>query len=570
MNVTITPGPLSGAVTPPPSKSQAHRLLIAAALADGESTITNVGRSQDIEATVNCLEELGAGFSWAGSTVTVRGMGANPMSPLRRMACPRLACGESGSTLRFLIPVALAVRGGGIFTGRGRLMERPLKPYFDLFGEKGIFHEFQDGALTVTGMLTPGTYRLPGDVSSQFITGLLYALPLLEGESEIVLTTPLESRGYADMTVEALSQFGVRVETRENGWHIPGGQLYRPRSLAVEADWSQAAFWYAAMYLWDVDVQGMNPHSSQGDRVMADYFDQFFMWADSFDVSGCPDLAPPLAVMAALRGMGHTRLVNAARLRIKESDRLASITAVLSALGADVEEGPDFLKITGKERLAGGVEVDSFNDHRIAMMAAIAATRGNHPVTINGAECVSKSYPNFWEEFEQLGGDIQRHYELSLAPIGPDNWKQAALLTTDEARLNPLDQQWVTSNAFSLLQAAYDPAWTCRLICSDGKAVGFAFFGLWEERGNVPLLCRYMIDVDCQGRGLGAQALPLVLGEMYTLYGPREIYLTVEPENVRAVRLYERFGFCPTGEFDCTEAVYVLPAPGGDSDHKEL
>ena len=570
MNVTITPGPLSGAVTPPPSKSQAHRLLIAAALADGESTITNVGRSQDIEATVNCLEELGAGFSWAGSTVTVRGMGANPMSPLRRMACPRLACGESGSTLRFLIPVALAVRGGGIFTGRGRLMERPLKPYFDLFGEKGIFHEFQDGALTVTGMLTPGTYRLPGDVSSQFITGLLYALPLLEGESEIVLTTPLESRGYADMTVEALSQFGVRVETRENGWHIPGGQLYRPRSLAVEADWSQAAFWYAAMYLWDVDVQGMTPHSSQGDRVMADYFDQFFMWADSFDVSGCPDLAPPLAVMAALRGMGHTRLVNAARLRIKESDRLASITAVLSALGADVEEGPDFLKITGKERLAGGVEVDSFNDHRIAMMAAIAATRCNHPVTINGAECVSKSYPNFWEEFEQLGGDIQRHYELSLAPIGPDNWKQAALLTTDEARLNPLDQQWVTSNAFSLLQAAYDPAWTCRLICSDGKAVGFAFFGLWEERGNVPLLCRYMIDVDCQGRGLGAQALPLVLGEMYTLYGPREIYLTVEPENVRAVRLYERFGFCPTGEFDCTEAVYVLPAPGGDSDHKEL
>ena len=570
MNVTITPGPLSGAVTPPPSKSQAHRLLIAAALADGESTITNVGRSQDIEATVNCLEELGAGFSWAGSAVTVRGMGANPMSPLRRMACPRLACGESGSTLRFLIPVALAVRGGGIFTGRGRLMERPLKPYFDLFGEKGIFHEFQDGALTVTGMLTPGTYRLPGDVSSQFITGLLYALPLLEGESEIVLTTPLESRGYADMTVEALSQFGVRVETRENGWHIPGGQLYRPRSLAVEADWSQAAFWYAAMYLWDVDVQGMNPHSSQGDRVMADYFDQFFMWADSFDVSGCPDLAPPLAVMAALRGMGHTRLVNAARLRIKESDRLASITAVLSALGADVEEGPDFLKITGKERLAGGVEVDSFNDHRIAMMAAIAATRCNHPVTINGAECVSKSYPNFWEEFEQLGGDIQRHYELSLAPIGPDNWKQAALLTTDEARLNPLDQQWVTSNAFSLLQAAYDPAWTCRLICSDGKAVGFAFFGLWEERGNVPLLCRYMIDVDCQGRGLGAQALPLVLGEMYTLYGPREIYLTVEPENVRAVRLYERFGFCPTGEFDCTEAVYVLPAPGGDSDHKEL
>ena len=409
MNVTITPGPLSGAVTPPPSKSQAHRLLIAAALADGESTITNVGRSQDIEATVNCLEELGAGFSWAGSTVTVRGMGANPMSPLRRMACPRLACGESGSTLRFLIPVALAVRGGGIFTGRGRLMERPLKPYFDLFGEKGIFHEFQDGALTVTGMLTPGTYRLPGDVSSQFITGLLYALPLLEGESEIVLTTPLESRGYADMTVEALSQFGVRVETRENGWHIPGGQLYRPRSLAVEADCSQAAFWYAANCLGcTVDVRGVSQYSTQGDRVIESCCLELSQPGDTeIDMSGCPDLAPPVAAAAAVR-RGTTRLVNAGRLRIKESDRLAAITAVLNALGARVTEYPDSLTIYGQDGLTGGT-VDCCNDHRIAMMAAIAATRCREPVTLLGAECVAKSYPDFWEHYRLLGGIFHEH-----------------------------------------------------------------------------------------------------------------------------------------------------------------
>ena len=551
MKLTITPSRLSGPVTPPPSKSQAHRLLICAALAGEGSVIHGLADSQDIRATRRCLTELNT----------------------ERIDLPKFDCGESGSTLRFLIPIALALRGGGIFTGHGRLMERPQKPYFDIFDEKGIFYEQKDGQLTVAGMLTPGEYRLPGDVSSQFFTGLLFALPLLNGPSAIIPTTPLESEGYIQMTLQAMGQFGVEMPVTMSlppQYHPRGNQTYRAADAEVEADWSQAAFWYAATFLWDVDVRGMNPHSSQGDRVMADYYDRFFMWADSFDVSGCPDLAPPLAVMAALRGMGHTRLVNAARLRMKESDRLASITAVLSALGADVEEGPDFLKITGKERLAGGVKVDSFNDHRIAMMAAIAATRCNHPVTINGAECVAKSYPNFWEEFERLGGNIQRRYQLSLAPIGPDNWKQAALLTTDEARLNPLDQQWVTSNAFSLLQAAYDPAWTCRLICSDGKAVGFAFFGLWEERGNVPLLCRYMIDVDCQGRGLGAQALPLVLGEMYTLYGPREIYLTVEPENVRAVRLYERFGFCPTGEFDCTEAVYVLPAPGGDSDHKEL
>ncbi len=575
MNITVTPSELSGAVTPPPSKSQAHRLLIAAALAHGESVITNVAFSQDIEATIRCLEELGAGFAVKGSTVTVRGMGANAMSPLRRMAYPHLDCGESGSTLRFLIPIALAVRGGGIFTGRGRLMERPLKPYFDLFDEKGIFYEQKDGVLTVSGMLTPGEYRLPGDVSSQFFTGLLFALPLLNGPSAIVPTPPLESEGYIQMTLQAMAQFGVELPVTLSlppQYHPQGNQTYQAADVAVEGDWSQGGFWYAAMYLSDmhVDVRGLNYHSTQGDRVMADYFDQFFMFQESFDVSGCPDLAPPLAVMAALRGMGPTRLANAARLRMKESDRLTSITAVLSALGADIQEGPDSLTIQGKERLAGGVKVDSFNDHRIAMMAAIAATRCEKPVTITGAQCVAKSYPNFWEELERLGGKIQREYELSLAPIGPDNWKQAALLTTDKARLNPLDQQWVTSNAFSLLQAAYDPAWTCRLILSDGKPVGFAFFGLWEERGSVPLLCRYMIDVDCQGRGLGRQALPLVLDEMYALYGPREIYLTVEPGNTRAVRLYEGFGFRPTGEFDCTEAVYVRPAPSGNSDHKEL
>ena len=400
MNVTITPGPLSGAVTPPPSKSQAHRLLIAAALADGESTITNVGRSQDIEATVNCLEELGAGFSWAGSTVTVRGMGANPMSPLRRMACPRLACGESGSTLRFLIPVALAVRGGGIFTGRGRLMERPLKPYFDLFDEKGIFYEQKDGQLTVAGMLTPGEYRLPGDVSSQFFTGLLFALPLLNGPSAIIPTTPLESEGYIQMTLQAMGQFGVEMPVTMSlppQYHPRGNQTYRAADAEVEADWSQAAFWYAAMYLWDVDVQGMNLRSAQGDRVMADYYDRFFMWADSFDLSNCPDLAPPLAVMAALRsGGGVTRLTNAARLRLKESDRLASVTAVLNALGGDVTEGPDSLTIRGKDTLAGGVKVDSFNDHRIAMMAAIAAARCEKPVTITGAVWVAMSSPYFW------------------------------------------------------------------------------------------------------------------------------------------------------------------------------
>lgn len=410
MDITITPAKLKGTVTPPPSKSQAHRLLLAAALAGGESVISNVALSQDIQATLDCLDNLGAEFTVDGSTVTVRGMGANPMSPLRRMAYPRLDCGESGSTLRFLIPVALAVRGGGIFSGRGRLMERPQKPYFDLFDEKGIFHEQKNGVLTVTGMLTPGTYSLPGDVSSQFVTGLLYALPLLDGDSEIILTSKLESAGYIHMTLEALEQIGVRVEARENGWSIPGGQLYRPCRRTVEADWSQAAFWFAALSLENpVEVRAVKIPSIQGDWHWMDLHEQMCAAPRTqVDVSQNPDLVPPLAAAAALSAGRTIRLTNAARLRMKESDRLTSVSQVLGALGADVTEGPDFLEIRGNERLAGGVTVDSFNDHRIAMMAAIAATRCVKSVTITGAQCVAKSYPNFWEDYEALGGKIIR------------------------------------------------------------------------------------------------------------------------------------------------------------------
>ena len=418
MDITITPAKLAGSVTPPPSTAQAHRALIAAALADGESVISNVAFSQDIAATLDCLDNLGANFERDGNTVTVQGMGASAMSPLRRLAYPHLDCGESGSTLRFLIPIALAVRGGGIFSGRGRLMERPQKPYFDLFDEKGIYHELKDGVLTVTGTLAPGEYRLPGDVSSQFVTGLLYALPLRDGDSEIILTSPLESRGYVDMTLDVLKRFGIVVEETENGFLIPGRQIYQPHDFAIEADWSQAGFWYAAKFLGNpVDVTGMNPDSVQGDAVIDTQTAELGLELGpglglelgpglglELDVSNCPDLVPPLAAMAALRAGQTTRLTNAARLRIKESDRLAAVTQVLNALGADVTEEPDSLTIRGKEALAGGAMVDSFNDHRIAMMAAIAATRCEKPVTVLGAECVAKSYPDFWEEYERLGG----------------------------------------------------------------------------------------------------------------------------------------------------------------------
>ena len=411
MNITITPAKLAGTVVPPPSKSQAHRALIAAALAHGESVISNVALSQDIEATIRCLEELGARFRREGGGIAVQGMGANVMSPLRRMAYPRLDCGESGSTLRFLIPVALAVRGGGVFIGHGRLMERPLTPYFDLFDEKDIFYEYKDGVLTVAGMLTPGTYQLPGNVSSQFFTGLLFALPLVDGPSAVIPTTPLESEGYIQMTLQVMAHFGVEFPVSMSlppQYYPQGNQTYRAADFAVEGDWSQAAFWYAAQALGNpVTVEGMAPGSVQGDRIITDLALQLSgPGAVELDISGYPDLAPPLAAIAALRAGKTTRLTNAARLRMKESDRLASVTAALSVLGADVKEGPDFLEIQGKEQLAGGVKVDSFNDHRIAMMAAIAAARCINPVTINGAECVAKSYPNFWEEYKRLGGSF--------------------------------------------------------------------------------------------------------------------------------------------------------------------
>ncbi len=412
MDLTVLPSALRGAVTPPSSKSQAHRALIAAALSGGISTISNLADSQDIQATRRCLSALGALVEdLEPGTLRVHGLGN---SITQAGPFPTLDCGESGSTLRFLIPVALLIQGQAAFTGRGRLMERPLAPYEDLFRGKGIGWSMEHGVLTLDSgrgydrlALDPGEYRLPGDVSSQFITGLLFALPLLEGDSDLLLTAPLESRGYVDLTLDVLDRFGVVAEPRENGFHIPGGQRYQARDLAVEADWSQAAFWYAANHLGgQVDILGMDPASRQGDREIAAYSRMLARSGQvELDVSQCPDLAPPLAAMAAVRA-GTTRLTNAARLRAKESDRLASVTRALRAMGGQVEEYADSLTIHGVKRLPGGGVVDCANDHRIAMMAAVCAASAEAPVKLLGAECVRKSYPEFWTHFQSLGGEL--------------------------------------------------------------------------------------------------------------------------------------------------------------------
>ena len=406
--MVIQPGLLTGSVTPPPSKSQAHRIILAAALAEGNSRIRNLALSQDIQATLNCVEALGARWNLdEAGTLTVTGLrGGNRGGK----DLPRLDCGESGSTLRFLIPVALAVAGGGVFTGHGRLMERPQEPYARLFRERGISWKREGNTLTVHGKLEAGEYVLPGNVSSQFFTGLLYALPLVEGESRIVPTTPLESWDYIAMTIDALAGAGVIVTEPHRNikcFHITGPVPFQTGDYMVEADWSQAAFWYAANFLGSqLTLKGLNPYSAQGDKRIASFYWKLARPGEvELDVSQCPDLVPPLAAMAAVRN-GTTQLSNAARLRLKESDRLTAVAEVLSAMGALVEEERDSLTIHGVEHLAGGCQVDCHNDHRIAMMAAITASACRAPVELVGSHCVRKSYPTFWTEYQRLGGKI--------------------------------------------------------------------------------------------------------------------------------------------------------------------
>ena len=402
MNIVITPAALQGSITPPPSKSQAHRLLIAAALAPGESRITNLSYSQDILATLDCLEELGADILRGEDWVVIRGI-----APELRAELPHLNCRESGSTLRFVIPVALVAAGGGIFTGAGRLLERPQAPYQTMFREKDIHFTHTPTEIMVQGSLLPGTYALAGDVSSQFITGLLYALPLLDGDSDILLTTSLESKNYVDMTILALESFGVSVQETETGYHIPGNQSYQSRNMTVESDYSQSAFYYAANGLGNnIQICGLNPNSAQGDMRIVPYYQMLCGTGPVvLDVSQCPDLVPALALQAALREGQVTSIINAARLRIKESDRLATVTQELNRLGANILEFEDHLVIHGVSTLRGG-SVQAHNDHRIAMMLAIAATRTDSPVLLSGAESVNKSYPGFWEDYKALGGQI--------------------------------------------------------------------------------------------------------------------------------------------------------------------
>ncbi|MDO4562443.1 MAG: 3-phosphoshikimate 1-carboxyvinyltransferase [Clostridia bacterium] len=389
MNVTITPTKLCGTVKIPPSKSYSHRALIAAYL--GAGSAESVGESEDIRATKRCLDALS---------------NAAPMD-----------ANESGSTLRFMLPIALAVNGGAEITGTQKLLSRPLDEYERIFSTLGITFSNDGERVRAKGKLKNGVFHLNGNVSSQFITGLLFALPLLEGDSEIIVAGDFESIAYVDMTLHIQREAGVDIKRDGTRFYIKGGQSYRKADIKVEGDCSQSAFFLAM----ETVCTNLPHHTLQGDCKIIDIYRAMGMKINEIpggfasngiatrpievDIAQTPDLAPPLAAVMAVTE-GTSRITNATRLRLKESDRIQSIQKSLSAIGAEIFEEGDTLLIKGRLSLCGGV-ADSYNDHRIAMALAVASQHCVKPLTILGAHCVNKSMPNFWDVFRMLGGKFE-------------------------------------------------------------------------------------------------------------------------------------------------------------------
>lgn len=417
-HVMINPGALKGEVEIPASKSISHRAIICAGLSEGVSNIENVGFSQDIVATCAAMKSFGVEIGEMKSSLTIKGSGDLDIK------ASSIYCYESGSTLRFLVPLAAAAGGKVTFSGSGKLTERPMQPYYDIFDLQKIKYWNMEGKLplTIEGNLKPGEFKIKGNISSQFISGLLFALPLLDGDSRIIITTALESKPYIDLTLKVLKSFGIGVENDAyKELYIRGSQRYKASDFKIEGDFSQAAFWLTAGTLGsDIVCSGLNIASLQGDKnilnVIKSMGGNISIEGDRVkanpsetkgaivDASQIPDLVPVITVLAAL-SRGTTKIMNAGRLRFKESDRLRAISCELNKIGADIKEQEDGLIIEGKDMLQGGT-VDSWNDHRIAMSMAVASTRCKQPLIIKNGDCIKKSYPDFWKHFRNLGGRI--------------------------------------------------------------------------------------------------------------------------------------------------------------------
>lgn len=443
MIATIHPQPLSGTLPAIPSKSYAHRLLIAAALSDAAAPVlvSYAGASEDISATCRVLRALGAEVEeLTDAAGRPAGARVRPLERARLPQNPELDCGESGTTLRYILPVVAALGCGAVVTGRGRLPQRPLEPLGGELRRQGIRLTGPASGdvlpLVLEGRLVPGDYALPGNVSSQFVGGLLYALSILEGESRLTVTQSFESRAYVAMTLEVLQSAGVVITEGASAenlpvWTLEGrGHLHAAENLTVEGDWSNAAFWLCADAMRPKDtapvgLTGLNAASLQGDRAVVEILESMGAAADATGgalaltaaqgltgrvacAAQIPDLVPVLAV-AAGAAEGTTTFTDAGRLRIKESDRLKSTAALLSVLGVPHEELPAGLVVHGlgdARRFRGG-RISSFGDHRIVMAAAVAATNGGGALTIEGAEASAKSYPGFFEDLAKLGGRVE-------------------------------------------------------------------------------------------------------------------------------------------------------------------
>ena len=427
-SLVIYPNSLKGEIVIPSSKSIGHREIICSGLASGKSIIDNISISKDIEATIEGLKNFGAKINEIPSKFQERCAfsieGTDGKINLKNKI---IDCKESGSTLRFLIPLGILSNEKIIFKGHGKLIERPLDPYFEIFNEKRIAYKtFNDKInlpLEICGNLKSGTYSLVGNISSQFISGLLFALPLCSGNSIIEITTKLESESYINLTLDVLKKYGIEIiNENHKRYIIKGNQKYKNIETSVEGDYSQGAFWLVAGALSEnIKSIGLNLNSSQGDKKIVDILKEMnanlkiseneiiSMKSKTrgtiIDGSDCPDIIPILTVLASV-SEGVTKIINSERLRYKECDRLTAIATELNKIGADIQELSDGLIINGKKSLKGG-EVSCWNDHRIAMSLAIASIKCSEKLILRGTECVEKSYPEFWKDFVSLGGNIE-------------------------------------------------------------------------------------------------------------------------------------------------------------------
>jgi len=417
LDIELFPSNLDGEVNSPPSKSLSHRALICAGLSKGRSVIDNIIYSDDVLATINALELLGAKFEREPGKVIVQG--------IKRIKAPSeaIGCNESGSTLRFLIPLFSLSNKEVIFTGEKSLISRPQSIYEKIFKEDNNIFNKDANKIVVNGSIKARDYTIKGNVSSQFFSGLMFALPLLEGNSTIHIDGILESKSYIDLTIAVLEEFGIEIQELENGYLIEGNQIYQANNYTVEGDYSQAAFYLVGGVISGlVKVNDLLHYSKQGDKAIIEYIKQMkgkviymengYITESSdtigskIDLADCPDLGPIITLLAGL-SKGKSTIINISRLRLKESDRVKTTVSSLKALGANIKSSKDKIEVIGKSMLDGGVTVDSYNDHRIAMMISIAALKCNKPIILTNANAVTKSYPAFFEDYKLLGGNYK-------------------------------------------------------------------------------------------------------------------------------------------------------------------